>query len=138
MANSKLSLTLRAALIGGLFSAAPSVPAADDDVAAAGKERFMDYCAVCHGADATGGGPVANVLKQVPTDLTQLAKNNDGHFPFGQVYDTIDGRRFPAAHGSREMPVWGGEWKAVSQVGAETEVRGRILEMIIYLRSIQK
>jgi mono/diheme cytochrome c family protein len=105
----------------------------------AGKARFMDTCAVCHGADAKGKGPVANLLTQVPTDLTMLAKNNGGVFPFGTVYDTIDGRDMPGAHGTREMPVWGKDWKVDAPLSfSETWLRGRILELIIYLRSIQQ
>ncbi len=129
--------TLAAAAMAASMFAAPA-GAADDDVAAMGKERFMQYCAVCHGANAKGGGPVANVLNKAPSDLTMLAKANDGDFPFNDVYDMIDGRAMPGAHGTKEMPVWGGEWKQMSKLGAETEVRGRILEMIIYLRSIQQ
>ena len=55
------------------------------------------------------------------------------------MYDTIDGRDMPSAHGSREMPVWGANWKLDSPgFGSDTLLRGRILEMIVYLRSIQQ
>lgn len=111
---------------------------ADKDVEAAGKARFMENCAVCHGADAKGGGPFTTLLKSAPSDLTMLSKGNGGDFPFNRVYDAIDGRAsVKGAHGSKEMPIWGGEWKG-SSVAAETAVRGQILEMIIYLRSIQQ
>ena len=59
----------------------------------AGQQVFMDNCAVCHGADGRGAGIVAGHLEQSPTDLTKLTANNDGHFPFAQIYETIDGRR---------------------------------------------
>jgi mono/diheme cytochrome c family protein len=103
-----------------------------------GKARFIEGCAVCHGVDAKGTGPVANVLTPKPSDLTMLSKNNGGAFPFMQVYDTIDGRALPSAHGTREMPIWGKRWKGGPSPAAETALRGRILEMIVYLRSIQQ
>ncbi|MGE0483896.1 MAG: cytochrome c [Gammaproteobacteria bacterium] len=131
----RLARTLPFAL--ALACAAP-VQADDADVAAVGKDRFANYCAACHGLDAKGDGPVAFVLKKAPPDLTVLAKNNGGDFPFNKVYDMVDGRGMPGAHGTREMPVWGGEWKDSSRVGAETEVRGRLLEIIIFLRSVQQ
>ncbi len=111
---------------------------ADENVEAAGKARFMENCAVCHGADARGGGPFTSLLKSAPSDLTKLSQGAGGEFPFNRVYDAIDGRAaVKGAHGSKEMPIWGGEWKG-SSVAAETALRGQILEMIIYLRSIQQ
>ncbi|MCB1749089.1 MAG: c-type cytochrome [Gammaproteobacteria bacterium] len=133
--TARLARTLPFAL--ALAIGAPA-QADDADVAAVGKERFGSYCAACHGLDAKGDGPVAFVLKKTPPDLTVLAKNNGGDFPFNKVYDMIDGRDMAGAHGTREMPVWGGEWKDSSKLGGETELRGRLLEIIIYLRSIQQ
>lgn len=112
--------------------------AAETSVEDLGKARFMEYCAVCHGADATGGGPYAAMLNKKPANLTLLAKNSGGQFPFASVYDSIDGRGAGGAHGTRDMPVWGSNWKSSSAPGAETEVRGRVLEMLLYLRSIQQ
>ena len=110
----------------------------DDSVEAAGKARFMESCAVCHGPQAVGDGPYAALLNKKPANLTLLAKNNGGTFPFNVVYDSIDGRGPNGAHGTKDMPVWGSNWKGANAQGAETAVRGRILETIIYLRSIQK
>tara|TARA_R110002096_G_scaffold8239_20_gene34661 strand:- start:431 stop:859 length:429 start_codon:yes stop_codon:yes gene_type:complete len=122
----------------GIALFAMNAQAADEAVEAAGKARFMENCAVCHGPDAKGGGPFTSLLKAAPSDLTLLSKNAGGEFPFNRVYDAIDGRAsVKGAHGSKEMPIWGGEWKG-SSVAAETAVRGQILEMIIYLRSIQQ
>jgi len=78
------------------------------------------------------------MLTKKPADLTVLSKNNGGTFPFDRVFETIDGRdTIGGAHGTKEMPIWGGEWKG-SSVASETALRGRILEMIIYLRSVQQ
>ena len=118
--------------------------AADDSqsrTVAAGKQVFMDNCAVCHGADGRGAGIVAGHLEQSPTDLTKLSANNGGNFPFPQIYDTIDGRRQIGVHGSREMPIWGASFREdTTSAGGmrEAVVRGRILELIVYLQSIQE
>lgn len=72
-----------------------------------GRDLFMRYCASCHGAEATGDGPVASSLTTPPADLTTLAQRAGGRFDGSDVMSTIDGRRNIAAHGDREMPVWG-------------------------------
>ena len=46
-----------------------------------GKAEYRSSCAPCHGIDAKGDGSVADSLKTRPTDLTALAKNNNGVFP---------------------------------------------------------
>ena len=114
------------------------VHAADPGVVEMGKQRYLDNCAVCHGADGKGGGPFTPMLKSPPSDLTILAAKNNGDFPFNAVYDTIDGRGMPTAHGTADMPIWGRQWKNPAQLGGETEVRGRILETLVFLRSIQQ
>jgi mono/diheme cytochrome c family protein len=97
-----------------------------------GRAHYEAKCAVCHGADGKGNGPVANMLTQKPSDLTMMSKNNNGVFPFWTAYD-----------GTREMPVWGKQFYQASRGGsqgisAETIVRGQIMELLIYLRSIQQ
>ena len=132
-----IALSLFIIMVSLLFSFT-NAQAADAGVVEAGKGRFMDYCAVCHGGDGKGGGPFVSMLKKQPSDLTMLSKNNDGTFPFDRVFETIDGRgNVGGAHGSAEMPIWGADWEGTS-VAAQTALRGRILEMIIYLRSIQQ
>lgn len=116
--------------------AALSVQAADDAVVNAGKTRFNQYCAVCHGSGAKGDGPFANLMTTKPADLTMLAKSNNGEFPFGKVYESIDGRNMLTAHGTTDMPIWGQEIKDKG-IGGETELRGRLVETVMYLQSIQ-
>ena len=85
------------------FSACAS--AQDIDV---GKTEYQSGCAACHGIDAKGNGPVSKELKIRATDLTVLAKNNSGVFPYNMVYEIIDGRNSTiGSHGTREMPIWG-------------------------------
>lgn len=119
-----------------LMASATQVVAADASVEQSGKDRYLQYCAVCHGAGAKGDGPFANLMTTRPADLTQLAAKAGGDFPFGKVYDTIDGRNMLTAHGSTDMPIWGRELKDDGP-GGETALRGRLVETIVYLRSIQ-
>src|SRR5260370_17881984 len=55
-----------------------------------GKLQFRQYCAQCHGMDATGDGPVAAALNHKPANLTTLSKNNGGGFPGQEVREIID------------------------------------------------
>ncbi len=132
----KMKQHMRVAVLVALTATAGSVYA-DDAVEKSGQARFAQYCAVCHGPGAKGDGPFANLMTTKPADLTMLAKNNGGEFPFGRVYDTIDGRNMLAAHGTRDMPIWGREMKD-DGLGSETDLRGRLVETIVYLRSIQQ
>jgi mono/diheme cytochrome c family protein len=48
----------------------------------AGKTEYQSSCAACHGVDGKGKGPLSLELKSTPTDLTVLAKKNNGVFRF--------------------------------------------------------
>ena len=99
---------------------------------------FKAYCAACHGPNAKGNGPAAAALKKAPSDLTLLAKNNGGKFPYVRVKDIIDGRKPIAAHGETDMPVWGQiftEEKANTQ--GDARVRAKIQLITSYLATIQ-
>jgi hypothetical protein len=82
---------------------------------------------------------MAKVLTVKPADLTQLSKKNNGTFPFWRVFRVIDGREEIRGHGPRDMPIWGQEFlvQAGSSPVAQSQVRGRILELIYYLESLQ-
>jgi mono/diheme cytochrome c family protein len=72
-----------------------------------GRDLYVQHCASCHGEDGRGNGPVADSLQKAPADLTRIAARASGTFKERDVMATIDGRRAVAAHGPREMPVWG-------------------------------
>src|SRR5690242_13181383 len=72
-----------------------------------GPDPFRAYCASCHGADGKGNGPAAAALKTKPPDLTTINRRSGGKFPSQRVRETIAGNNRVAAHGSREMPIWG-------------------------------
>lgn len=133
LARGRTAKTLGALI---LIAAGTATAQADPSVEQSGKDRYMQYCAVCHGDGATGDGPFANLMTTRPADLTQLAAKNNGEFPFGRIYDAIDGRNMLTAHGTTDMPIWGRELKDAG-LGGETGLRGRLLETVVYLRSIQ-
>lgn len=100
-----------------------------------GPELFRAYCASCHGLDGKGHGPAAEALKAKPADLTALTKNSGGQFPEARVRSTVTGEEVLAAHGSREMPIWG---PVFHQIEADVD-RGqvRLENLVKYLESIQ-
>ena len=104
-----------------------------------GREEFARHCAACHGMDARGGGPVAGALRTAPADLTRIAARRGGAFPADEIAEWIDGRFASAAHGTREMPVWGARFAEglPPEPLAQDLVRGRIVTLVEYLRSIQ-
>jgi mono/diheme cytochrome c family protein len=137
-----MRMVTRTGLIGTLLlGGTPGAGMAQqEEVAKAGRPAYEQYCAVCHGREGKGDGGAASLLTVKPADLTQLSKNNDGTFPFWQVYRVIDGREEEIrGHGARDMPIWGQEFRlqAGSSAMAQSQVRGRILELIYYLESIQ-
>src|SRR5579863_590408 len=101
----------------------------------AGPDLFRAYCAACHGSDAKGHGPASEAMKTRVPDLTHLAKDNGGAFPEGHVRKTIMGDDVIAAHGSREMPIWGPIFHQVEEDVDRGNVR--LENLVHYLESIQ-
>jgi mono/diheme cytochrome c family protein len=100
-----------------------------------GTEMYRTWCASCHGAQGKGDGPAAAALKKPPADLTRLAKRNGGKFPTEKVRDYIDGTKAVAAHGSREMPVWGSFFRRTED---ERSVTYRVVTLATYVESLQE
>ena len=101
-----------------------------------GSQMFHAYCADCHGHDAKGNGPLVAVLKVVPPDLTTLAQRNQGKFPVEQVSRIIRGPSGNAAHGSREMPIWGPVFRNMDK-GHKGGAEVRIKTLTSYIASLQ-
>jgi mono/diheme cytochrome c family protein len=138
------------AVVLALFLASSAAHAEEDTI---GSDEYRTSCLSCHGVGGRGDGPLAKFLTVEPTDLTALARNNGGQYPnlkageypFLRVFQIIDGRADIEVHGDRAMPVWGNRYLAeqpggVSAYGGEYEtvVRGRILELVYYIQSIQQ
>lgn len=110
-----------------------------------GKQAYEVQCAICHGADAKGNGFYTASLKVNPPDLTSLSKKNGGVFPVDRVAAIIDGRTELAAHGSRDMPIWGKRWAGAAAeyyvdvpYNQEAYVRTQVLGIIDYLYRVQQ
>lgn len=77
-----------------------------------GAMMYHQYCAVCHGDEGRGDGPVASALRKAPADLTRISQRNGGKFPSLRVMRMIEGADLMASHGSRAMPIWGNIFRA--------------------------
>jgi mono/diheme cytochrome c family protein len=117
-----------------LLATTLSAQAAD---APKGAELYMNHCAACHGADGEGSGPVAAVMQTTVPNLRTLAQRNGGTFPSDAVAAYIDGREIKAAHGDRQMPIWGDVFRGPEQGTAERTVRERIAALVEFLKRIQ-
>lgn len=102
-----------------------------------GQQMFRAYCADCHGDQGKGNGPLVSILKMAPPDLTSLSKRNSGKFPYDRVYQTIVGESQSAAHGSREMPIWGPVFRSMGK-GRKDETKLRMQTLTSYIASLQK
>ena len=103
-----------------------------------GAAVYKTYCAVCHGLDAKGDGPLAESLRRVPPDLTLLAKRNAWKFDAASVHRMIDGRDPIKGHGGPDMPIWGDAFKRSGEGYSEKAVRARIDALVEHLRSLQR
>ncbi len=101
-----------------------------------GSRLFLTHCASCHGADGEGGGPVAAALAVSIPNLRTLTQRNHGEFPAQAVMEYIDGRKSPAAHGDRAMPVWGEVFRE-SEGGGDAQAAARIAALVAFIRSLQ-
>jgi mono/diheme cytochrome c family protein len=128
--------------VGVIFCWTPRIAQAQQmEVIAGGELEYQRNCAVCHGSDARGQGIMSKYLTIPPANLTQLAKQNGGKFPFWEVYEKIDGGSEVRGHGTREMPIWGDRFRADAGgdgKAAQTQAAGRILGLVFYLQHIQE
>lgn len=101
-----------------------------------GKLMYSSYCAPCHGTDGRGSGPVSGALKSQPTDLTTLAKANNGKYPDTHVISVLQFGSTLPAHGTAQMPVWGPLLGKMDNVHTQ-DTQLRIANLSRYLHSIQ-
>ena len=93
------------------------VPASDP------RAMFDSYCAVCHGKTGVGDGPAAKALAKAPADLTKLSARNGGTYPEVKVKRYIEGADEIAAHGSRDMPMWGDLFRSLNRDTAPIRIQ---------------
>lgn len=131
--------TLIAAVLA-VVSAAACAQTAKVDL---GKREYESKCANCHGTTGKGQGPFVEFLKRSPPDLTTLAKSNGGILPMDRLYQSIRGNTL-AAHGSRDMPIWGREYSLEAAnyyidtpYDGEAYVRARVLALLEYINRLQ-
>lgn len=131
----------------GLILAFLSVQSVAEEKVDIGKREYDSACAVCHGISGKGDdGPLKAMLVKPVPNLTVLAQNNKGVFPFDKVYQIIDGREELKSHGPRDMPVWGNAFNNQSslyfdnypQQDSESAARSRILALVEYLYRLQQ
>ena len=144
MRTSKKFRTIFVAHIGAMILGASASALAAESVDV-GKSEYETACAVCHGHTGKGDGPLKFQLVSKMPDLSALAKNNNGIFPFDRIYQIIDGQQEVKTHGPREMPVWGRSFRMQSSVffenyppyDTESAARSRILALTEYLYRLQ-
>lgn len=102
-----------------------------------GKDLFVAYCASCHGMAGRGDGPVSSALKTKIPDLATLAARRGGKFPGADLEKMIMSETASqAAHGTREMPVWGPVFRRVEDDKDLGLVRVR--RLVEYVQTLSK
>ncbi len=101
-----------------------------------GARLYRQYCAVCHGIDLKGHGPLATELKTPPPDLTTLAQRHDGKFPESYVEEVLRSGVKNSAHGNSEMPIWGPLFESIRGTDPAL-VNIRIVNLTTYIKSMQ-
>ncbi len=121
-----------------------------DFVLGRGRELGRPGTRRLHGAAGQAGAPTRGTrihcrsgrlgsLRTRPKDLTQIAKENGGTFPFAKIVATIDGTNEVRAHGDPDMPVWGEVFSrsSASAITRRADVRGKLMLITQYVQSIQ-
>ncbi len=133
VAIASVMLLAGAARVAGAQQRVEKAPIKPTPVGDAGK-MFDTYCAVCHGKEGKGDGPAAKSLAKVPADLTKISARNNGTFPETRVKRYIEGLDEVAAHGTRDMPMWGDLFRSLNRDTAQLRIAG----LSDYLKAMQK
>jgi mono/diheme cytochrome c family protein len=129
---------LSAVLIVGTAQRSQAQDGPDEAILGQGKSDFQWHCTMCHGADGTGGGPMAKMLIKRPADLTTISKQKGGTFPFWEVYRIIAGNEEVPGHETFQMPNF---WRRFSKDERDwgfLPPQVRVLVLTHYVESLQK
>jgi mono/diheme cytochrome c family protein len=99
-----------------------------------GASDYFSYCAVCHGHKGEGDGPMYDVLKVPPADLTRIAKRNNGEFPQDRVEDVIEKGGNLRGHGISSMLAWG---NVFTEYDEDVAPEKRIEALALFLETLQ-
>ena len=134
-------------LFGALLFAACAMSVADHAAARdakIGQEEYRLHCAACHGLEGLGDGPIGQILKTPAPNLALITERNGGKFPVQKIYDIIEGSSVVAAHGTRDLPLWGDRYRAATspqtpdQVSlANDQAQQRVLSLVYFLGTLQ-
>ncbi len=104
------------------------------------QKLYLQYCSSCHGIDGRGNGTVTPYLKLKVPDLSLLKKNHKGIYPLSDVMAAIDGSRAVRAHGDRQMPVWGEQFRKEAEKEKYTELTSLLKAKVIaeYVATLQR
>ena len=102
-----------------------------------GARLYLNHCAACHGFQGEGDGPVAATMRVAVPNVRTLAQRNAGVFPTETVTAYVDGRELNAAHGDRQMPIWGDVFRGPEQGTAQRTVRRRIAAVVEFIATLQ-
>ncbi len=132
--------------VAGLAGILVACAAREMPEAPEGAALYAENCAMCHGATGRGDGELAREIRaeggRSPSDLTMIARGNDGDFPRARVLSYIDGYtrgRLPA----QDMPEFGllleGPTVPVDTGdGVLSPVPRPLAALMVYLESIQR
>jgi hypothetical protein len=132
-------------LLALLLALAPLPVAAQSAPSSAefGRLSYRLFCVGCHGPDGKGNGAVAISLGMPLSDLTQIAKDNDGIFPAAEVEAAINGTSTVRGHRSLAMTPWAQQFELefdrfAAKAAVNDMVARRIDHIVAYLQSIQE
>jgi mono/diheme cytochrome c family protein len=143
MTKATLARCLVAMLAAPLVTAAtaaaqaPTEPTLDPNAASSGGTPYQRFCAVCHGTQARGNGPLASDLRTPVPDLTTIAARSGGKFPAERVRKIITSGENLRGHGSADMPAWGDAFKRTTGLDGATPDQA-IRNLTHYLWSLQR
>lgn len=102
------------------------------------RDVFDRNCSECHGVGASEPRYVEEFGAKAP-DLRRLWSRYGTPLPRERLAEFIDGRADVAAHGPREMPVWGRElYKELPDNKSVREMRAGTIDLLLdFIESVQ-